>query len=67
MVNIESRLMNSHGHVYTSRVSDEDQMTVVMRHFFFTQKHGEISTLHHESNGDDLKALIHILALHLSH
>ena len=63
MAETKSCMMNSRGSMYTSRASDEDQMTIVIRRFFFTRQRDEISTLHRESNGYDLKALIRILAL----
>ena len=38
MSGIESRLLDSGGHVYTFKAFDEDQTGVVMQCFFFTWK-----------------------------
>ena len=66
MIEIKSCPMDSHGHVYISRVPNKDQTTAVTRRFFFMGQHDEILVLYHKSNDHDLKASVRILTLHLS-
>ena len=45
MIEIKSHPMDSHGHVYISRVPNEDQTAAVTRRFFFMRQCDEILVL----------------------
>ena len=65
MLRLKTHPMDSHGHVYASRASNEDKTMAVMRCFFFTGCVTNLSTLS-SINEQDLIAMFHNQAFHLS-